>query len=46
MVNREPSSDNELSIKKCVDGSVGEGTLLRFKQTAENHLTVSVGKDT
>ena len=32
-VNRNPSSDNEVSNKKYVAVSVGGGTLLRFKQT-------------
>ena len=32
-VNRNPSSDNELSIKKFVDDSIREGRLLRFNQT-------------
>ena len=46
VVNREPSSDNELSNKKHVDDSMGEGTLLRFYQTVENYFKVSVGSDT
>ena len=45
-VNRNPSSDNEVSNKKCVDGSIGEGTLFRFNQTLTNYLKVSVGEDT
>ena len=45
-VNRNPSSDNEVSNKKYVDDSIGEGTLLRFNQTLENYLKVSVGNDT
>ena len=45
-VNRKPSSDNELSNKKYVDDSIGEGTILRFNQTLENYLKVSVGNDT
>ena len=45
-VNRKPSSDNELSNKKNVDDSIGEGTLLRFNQTLQNYLKVSVGNDT
>ena len=31
-VNRDPSPDKELSNKKYVDDSIGEGTLLRFNQ--------------
>ena len=45
-VNRNPISDNEVSIKIYVDDSIGEGTLLRFNQTLQNYLKVSVGNDT
>ena len=45
-VNRDPNLDNELSNKKYVDTSIGQGTLLRFNQTLENYLKVSVGIDT
>ena len=45
-VNRNPSLDNEVSNKKYVDDSIGEGTLLRFNQTLTNYLKVSVGNDT
>ena len=45
-VNRDPSSDNEVSNKKYVDDSIGEGTLNRFNQTLTNYLKVSVGNDT
>ena len=45
-VNRNPISDNEVSNKKYVDDSIGEGTILRFNQTLENYLKVSVGNDT
>ena len=45
-VNRNPNSDNELSNKKYVDDSIGDGTILRFNQTLQNYLKVSVGNDT
>ena len=45
-VNRDPNLDNELSNKKYVDNSIGEGTILRFNQTLQNYLKVSVGNDT
>ena len=45
-VNRNPNLDNELSNKKYVDNSIGEGTILRFNQTLEKYLKVSVGHDT
>ena len=44
-VNRNPNLDNELSNKKYVDDSIGECTILRFSQTLENYLKVSVGND-
>ena len=43
---REPSSDNELAKKQYVDDSIGDGTVLRFNQTLENYIKVSVGNDT
>ena len=45
-VNRDPSSYNELTHKKYVDDSIGEGNVLRFNQTLENYLKVSVRNDT
>ena len=45
-VKRNPSLDNELVNKKHVDDSVGEGIILRFNQTLESYLKVSVGNDT
>ena len=32
-VNRNPTSDNEVSNEKYVDDSIAEGTTLRFNQT-------------
>ena len=43
IVNRDPSSDNELANKKYVDDSIGKGTLLKFVQTLQNYLKASVG---
>ena len=45
-VNRGPSSDNELANKNYTDDSIGECTIVRFNQTLENYLKVSVGNDT
>ena len=45
-INRNRSSHNEVSIKKYTVDSIGEGTLLRFIQTLENDLEISVGNDT
>ena len=45
-VNRDPSLHNEMANKKYIDDSIGKGTLLRFIQTLQNYLKVSVGNDT
>ena len=44
-VNRNPSSDNELSNKKCIDDELDKNTILRFNQTLQNYLKVYVGND-
>ena len=44
-VNRNPSSDNEVSNKKYVDDELDKNTIVRFNQTLENYLRVSVGND-
>ena len=43
--NRYPSSDIDLANEKEVDGSLGESTKVRFNQTLQNCIKVSVGKD-
>ena len=45
-VNRNPTSDNELSTKKYIDDELDKNTIVRFNQTLQNYLTVSVGNDT
>ena len=45
-VNRKPTSDNELVIKKNVDDSIREGTKVRFNKTLQNYFKVSVGNGT
>ena len=45
-INRNPTSSNELANKKYIDGSIGEDTIVRFNQTLQNYLKVSVGNDT
>ena len=45
-VNRDPTSDNELVNKKYLDNHLDKNTVLRFNQTFENYLKVSVGSDT
>ena len=43
--NRSPSSYNELANKKYIDDDSGKNTVLRFIQTLQNYLKVSVGSD-
>ena len=45
-VNRDPSFDNELANKKYVGDELDKNTILRFNQTLEKHLKVSVGNNT
>ena len=44
-VNRNPTSDNELSTKKYIDNELDKNTIVRFSQTLSNYLKVSVGND-
>ena len=45
-VNRNPILDNELANKKYIDDELDKNTILRFNQTLQNYLKVSVGNDT
>ena len=45
-INRYPSSDNELANKKYIDDQLDKNTFLRFIQTLQNYLKVSIGNDT
>ena len=45
-VNRNPTSDNELSNKKYIDDQLDKNTIVRFNQTLENYLKVSIANDT
>ena len=45
-VNKNPISDNEVSNKKYIDDGLDKNTILRFNQTLENYLKVSVSDDT
>ena len=46
IVNRNPNLDNELANKKYIDDELDKNTVLRFNQTLQNYLKVSVGNDT
>ena len=45
-VNRNLSLHNELASKKYLDDELDKNTILRFNQTLEKYLKVSVGNDT
>ena len=45
-VNKNPCLDIELVKKKYVDDPIRGGTIVRFNQTLQNYLKVSVGNDT
>ena len=44
-INRNPTSDNELVNKKYLDDELDKNTIVRFNQTLQNYLKVSVGND-
>ena len=44
-VNRNPISDNELSNKKYVENELDKNTIVRFNQTLQNYLKISVRND-
>ena len=46
IVNRNPTLDSELSNKKNIDDQLDKNTIVRFNQTLQNYLKVSVGNDT
>ena len=42
-INRKPTLDSEVSNKKYIDDELYKNTVLRFNQTLQNYLKVSVG---
>ena len=44
-INRNSTSDSELSNKKYIDDELDKNTILRFNQTPSNYLKESVGND-
>ena len=44
-VNRNPNLDNELSNEKYIDDQLDKNTIIRFNQTLQNYLKISVGND-
>ena len=45
-INRNPSSDDELAYINHIDDDLDKNNILRFNQTQENYLKISVGNDT
>ena len=45
-INRNHTSDNEVANKKYIDDELDKNTVLRFNQTLQNFLKVSVGNNT
>ena len=45
-VNRNPNLHNEIANIKYIDDELDKNTVLRFNQTLENHLKISVGNET
>ena len=44
-INNNPTDDNHVSNKKYIDNELDKNTIVRFNQTLENYLKVSVGDD-
>ena len=45
-INNNPTDDNHVSNKKYIDNELDKNTIVRFNQTLQNYLKVSVGNDT
>ena len=45
-INNNPTDDNHVSNKKYIDDQLDKNTIVRFNQTLENYLKVSIGNDT
>ena len=43
ILKRNPSADNELANKKYIDDEINKNTILRFNQTPQKYLKISVG---
>ena len=44
-INRNPTSDNEITNKKYIDDELDKNTILTFNQTLQNYIKVSIGDD-
>ena len=45
-INNNPTDDKDVSNKKYVDNELDKNTIVRFNQTLQNYLKISVGNDT
>ena len=45
-INNNPTDDKHVSNKKYIDDELDKNTIVRFNQTLQNYLKVSVGNDT
>ena len=45
LINRNSTSDNEVSNKNFIVDELDKNTIVRFNQTLQNYLKVPVGKD-
>ena len=45
-INNNPTDDNHVSNKEFIDNELDKKTIVRFSQTLQNYLKVSVGNDT
>ena len=45
-INNNPTDDNHVSNKKYIDNELDKNTIIRFNQTLQIYLKVSVGDDT
>ena len=45
-INNNPSDDNHISNKKYIDDELDKNTIVRFNQTLQNYLKISVENDT
>ena len=45
-INTNPTDDNHVTTKKYSDDEIDKNTIVRFNQTLQNYLEVSVGNDT
>ena len=45
-INNNPTENNHVSNKKYIDDELDKNTIVRFNQTLENYLKVSIGNDT